>query len=78
MRELVQGEKYPYHGQPPKDWAERAALGVLYDLSDRGGIKHELDAVDDGVRVEIVEALAAIIRAAAPAPSPSTSEGISK
>ena len=64
MREIEQGVKYPYHGKPPTDWAERAALGILYDLSDRRGIKHELAAVDEGVRVDIVEALATIIRAA--------------
>ncbi len=63
MRELEMGEKYPYHGQPPKDWAERAALGILYDLCDRGGVKHELRAVDSDVRVEIVQKMAEIIRA---------------
>ena len=64
MRELEKGAEYPYHGKPPTDWAEAAALGILYDLSDRGGIKHELDGVDDEIRVEIVEAMAKIIRAA--------------
>lgn len=65
-RNLLMGEKYPYHGKPPVDWAERAALGILYDLSDRRGIKHGLADVDREVRVEIVETLAATIRAAAP------------
>lgn len=66
MRELEQGEKYPYHGKLPKDWAERAALGVLYDLCDRRGIKHELREVDGDARKDIVESLSRIIRAALP------------
>ena len=68
MRELERGEEYPYHGQKPKDWAERAALGILWDLSDRRGIKHELDEVDQDVRVEIVQKMAEIIRAASSEP----------
>jgi hypothetical protein len=67
-RDLARGVEYPYHGKKPKDWAEAAALGILYDLSDRGGIKHELSAVDDEIKAEIVEKMAAIIRAAAPLP----------
>ena len=65
-RDISKGVEYPYHGQKPKDWAETAALGILWDLSDRGGIKHELEEVDDEVKAEIVEKMAAIIRAAAP------------
>jgi hypothetical protein len=63
-RDLEMGAKYPYHGKPPVDWAEAAALGILRDLNDRRGIKHELAEVDDDVRGEIVETMAAIIRAA--------------
>lgn len=61
---LALGEKYPYGGKKPTDWAERAAQGVLADLGDRGGIKHELGAVDQGIQAEIVEALSRIIRLA--------------
>lgn len=69
---LKHGEEFPYHERPPKDWAERAALGVLADLCDRRGIKHALYDVecsadeDDCIRVEIVTSLAEIIRRAAP------------
>ena len=67
MREITQGMKYPYHGKQPTDWAERASLGILYDLNDRRGIKHALAAVDEGVRDDIVKMMASIIRAALPA-----------
>jgi hypothetical protein len=67
-RDIAMGVKYPYHGKPPKDWAEVAALGILRDLSDRRGIKHELGNVDGDIKAEIVEKMAAIIRAAAPLP----------
>lgn len=46
------------------DWAHEAARGILYDLSDRRGIKHGFSGVDEDVRAEIAESLAAIIRAA--------------
>lgn len=52
---------------PPKDWAHAAARGVIADLQDRRGIKHELERgnLDEDIRAEIVDALAAIIREAA-------------
>lgn len=58
------GQEFPYHGRSAEDTAERAALGVLADLCDRKGIKHQLDDIDDDIRDEIVESLAAIIRTA--------------
>lgn len=74
---LKQGNKYPYDGSddwveergidnppPPEDWAHSAARGVLHDLNDRRGIKHGFANIDEPIRVEIVQALAAIIRAA--------------
>lgn len=61
---LGQGAKYPYHGKPAEDWAERAALGVLADLCDRRGIKHELQDTDADIKREMVKSLAEIIRAA--------------
>lgn len=64
QRDIRVGCEYPYDGRTPKDWADKAALGILRDLSDRRGIKHELGAVDDDVRPDIVDAMAEIIRVA--------------
>ena len=73
---LRRGAKYPYDApdawwesdgnNPPQssDWAHAAARGVLADLQDRGGIKHGFANIDEQIRVEIVESLAAIIRLA--------------
>lgn len=63
---LKRGETYPYHGKPPVDWAERAALGILADLCDRRGIKQELRQIegDEDITEEIVKTLAEIIRTA--------------
>jgi len=69
-RTLGCGYIYPYHSQKPKDTAEHIACAILYDLSDRRGIKHELSAVDDDVRPQIVEELAAIIRSGMAAQPP--------
>lgn len=55
---------YPFHEREPADLAEQMACAILYDLSDRGGIKHAFSDLDEAVRVEIVEAHAAIIRTA--------------
>lgn len=77
---LVHADKWPYDGSAvyfedddrkplPGDWAVRAARGVLADLSDRRGIKHELHEVDADVRAEIVQSLADIIRLAQSAPT---------
>ena len=49
---------------PPKDWAHAAARGILADLTDRRGVKQELDAVDYDVRAELTASLAEIIREA--------------
>lgn len=72
---VTHGNEFPYDASdawrnsddappPPSDWAHSAARGVLADLTDRRGIKWGFDDVDEDVRVEIVEAMAAIIRAA--------------
>lgn len=58
----------PDGGPPPaaKDWAHAAARGVIADLQDRRQIKDCLNSnLSEDVRVEIIEALAAIIREAA-------------
>jgi hypothetical protein len=46
------------------DWAHKAARGILYDLSDRRGIRQELEQISQDDRVQIVSAMAEIIRAA--------------
>jgi len=67
---LRSGAECPYDhagDDPPSaalDWAEAAARGVLSDLCGRGGIKHELYGIDQGVRVELVATMAEIIRVA--------------
>lgn len=65
---LDMGAKYPYDAEdvptPPVDWAHAAARGVLADLCDRRGINWEFESVDTEVRIDIVEALSAIIRLA--------------
>lgn len=67
---LKHGTKFPYNNRAPKDWAERAALGVLADLGDRRGIKWALQDVEEdedeeaSIREEIVISLAEIIRRA--------------
>lgn len=63
QRALRVGVKYRYAPRyPVRDAADRAALAICYDLCDRGGIKWEMQKVDDSVRRDIVKALAAIIR----------------
>jgi len=59
---IAKGKEYPYHGKAPQNKAEAAALGILYDLCHRVGIKWELEKVEDSIRREIVESMAFIIR----------------
>ena len=49
---------------PSKDWAHTAARAVVRDLTDRRGIKHGFNDIDEDVRVELVQSLADIIRLA--------------
>lgn len=65
---IKHAREFPYHGRKPKDKSELAALAVLADLEDRRGVGQELAGVDDDVRGEIVESLAAIIRTATAQP----------
>ena len=63
---ISHGAEFPYvEGFAAGDQAEAAALGILANLCDRRGIKHELQAVDEDIRREIVTTMAEIIRAAA-------------
>lgn len=64
---LEHGEKYPFDtNSPSRDWAHKAARGVISDLSDRRGIKQAFrgDDIDADVRDDLVESLATIIRVA--------------
>lgn len=80
-RRLEMGNIYAYDEpdsqKPPKavDWAHYAARGILYDMNDRVGIKHEFARVDQDTRREIVEETAELIRAAYDAAPPSHDEG---
>lgn len=66
---LNHGLEFPYmeisqEDLVKKDWAVKAVFGILADLTDRRGVKQELNNVDEDVRGEMVESLAAIIRLA--------------
>lgn len=72
---LHHGNKYPYDAdedddgdycpvQHDDDWSFRAARGVLADLTDRRDINHVFEMLEHRSRVEIVAALAGIIRLA--------------
>lgn len=63
---LDHGNEFPFHGKPAADKYEKAVLGILADLTDRRGVKHELRGCDDDIKEEIVESLAAILRVALP------------
>lgn len=43
---------------PANDWAHRAARGCIAELADRRGISRALEEVDEGVRIQIIGALA--------------------
>lgn len=76
---LEHGSQYPFdapyswwedgleeHLPMSGDWAVIAARGVIADLQDRRDIKQTLSIhrIDDDVRAEIIQTLAAIIREA--------------
>ncbi len=60
---LVHSEEFPFNDHKATDKAEKAALAVLTDLTDRRGIKHEFNGCDPDVKEEIVTTMASIIRA---------------
>lgn len=75
-RALQHSSRFPYDAKdawwrsaplappPAKDWAHRAARGVLTALQDQREIKHALAEKGEATRVELVESLAEIIRQA--------------
>ncbi|ATF86917.1 hypothetical protein [Burkholderia gladioli] len=63
-----------YVAPPAVDSAHAAARAIIRDLSDRSAIKRGFENIGEETRVEIVTKLAAIIRAASPAPAISESE----
>jgi hypothetical protein len=71
LMQLKHGAAFPYDGDSDNptqamDWAHAAARGVLANLLDRSGIGNELEQLDEGIRDEIVEEVAEIIRVAKP------------
>jgi hypothetical protein len=62
---LEHGQQFPYaEGFVPNDAADKAALAILANLGDRRGIKQELRAIDNDVRLDLLRDVAEIIRAA--------------
>lgn len=61
-RLIEHGLEFPYVKVENPDAAQKTALGILADLTDRRGIRHELDAIDDDVKQEIFDTLTMIIR----------------
>ena len=51
QRNLRLGNESPFDGKRDGDWADRAARGVLYELSDRCGIGRELGYLDRDIKV---------------------------
>ena len=77
QRALDKGAEHPYDApngwrntddnEPAPDaadWAHSASRGILNDLTDRRSIKEGFEDLDAGIRAEIVESLAEIIREA--------------
>jgi hypothetical protein len=63
-RSISLGASNPYDGdhRTPRGAARLAVLGILADLNDRRGVKHELYLIDSDVRREITQELEAIVQ----------------
>jgi len=62
-RTIERGEEYPYDTQEQnQDWTFKAARTIIADLTDRGGIKHGFNDIDEDIRNDIVEAMATYIK----------------
>lgn len=56
------GLQFPYDRRElPATPSRKVALGVLADLTDRKGVGNELEVVDDDIRAEIVDDIAAVV-----------------
>jgi hypothetical protein len=66
QRSLDLGQEYVYDAKytGTVDWAHKAVRGMMYDLCDRGGIKHELFEIDEYTRADMTADLADILREA--------------
>ena len=54
--------EHPFDSRQPTDAAHKAAQAVLSDLEDRRSIGRVLEDLDEDVKTEITDILAAIIR----------------
>ena len=52
------------YGKPTNDVIELAVLAIIYDLSDRRGLKHEWVHIDEDIRKEIKDIWVEIIKEA--------------
>ena len=62
QREVERAIAYPYDGREAADAAHLAVQAVIVDLMDRRDIKWAFQNVEEDTRIEIVQALADIIR----------------
>ena len=75
LLDIKHGTEYPYDNiDIVGDWTMQAARGILWNLSERRGIKQALLEIDSDIRAELVESLAAIIAAVAPQATDGTNE----
>lgn len=62
---IQRGVRFPYDGEPVGEGRARiAAIGVLAELDNRGGVNSELENIDDETRKELVVALTNVITVA--------------
>ena len=52
------------YGKPTNDVVELAVLAIIYDLSDRRGLKHEWVHIDEDIQKEIKDIWIEIIKEA--------------
>jgi hypothetical protein len=57
------GAKYPYDDRDLPLTEERAVvLSVLANLSDRRGLRQQLDQIDEDIRIELVDDLTGLVK----------------
>lgn len=67
---LERALRHPFDDREPTDSAHRAALGTFGELTNRSGIGDALEQLDDDLRIDIVDAVAEVIREAMPVVAP--------